>query len=50
MNPEGIRLVDSDDDITEVGIENNGPWSNKNESMELMDDDSRATSSFTKEA
>ena len=57
MNPEGIRLVDNEDDITEIGIENNGPWADKNESiyMELMNNDvknysSRAIESFTKEA
>ena len=55
MNPKGISLVDSDDDITEVVIENNGTWSNKNESIyvKLMDDDvqnynSRVVGSFTK--
>ncbi|XP_057483048.1 uncharacterized protein LOC130769809 isoform X2 [Actinidia eriantha] len=57
MNPKGISLVDIDDDITEVVIENNRPWSDKNESIyvKLMDDDvqnynSRAAGSFTKEA
>ncbi|GFS40336.1 hypothetical protein Acr_00g0067940 [Actinidia rufa] len=57
MNDKGISLVDSDEDVTEVGIGNNGPWSYKNESIyvDLMDEDvknynSRVTGSFTKEA
>ena len=57
MNCKGISLVDNDEDVTEVGIGNNGPWSSKNESIyvELMDEDvknynSRVTRSFTKEA
>ena len=58
MNRKGISLVDSDEDVTEVGVGNNGPWSSKNESsiyMELMDEDvknynNEVTGSFTKEA
>ena len=49
--------MDSDDDIKEVGFENNRSWSDENESIyvELMDDDvqnynSRSTGFFTKEA
>ncbi|GFY93357.1 hypothetical protein Acr_08g0017530 [Actinidia rufa] len=40
MNRNGISQLDSDNDVTEVGIGNNGPWSYKNESiyMELMDE------------
>ncbi|GFY98694.1 hypothetical protein Acr_13g0000950 [Actinidia rufa] len=57
MNGKGISLVDSDEDVTEVGIGKNGPWSYKNECIyvDLMDEDvknynSRVTGSFTKEA
>ncbi|PSR91149.1 L10-interacting MYB domain-containing protein [Actinidia chinensis var. chinensis] len=57
MNRKGISVVDSDEDVMEVGIGNNGPWSSKNESIyvELMDEyvknyNSRVTGSFTKEA
>ena len=57
MNRNGISQVDSDEDVTEVGIGNNGPWSYKNKSIyvELMDENvknynSRVTGSFTKEA
>ncbi|GFS41605.1 hypothetical protein Acr_00g0075320 [Actinidia rufa] len=40
MNGKGISLVDSDEDVTEVGIGNNGPWSYKNETIyvDLMDE------------
>ncbi|GFS35286.1 hypothetical protein Acr_00g0038870 [Actinidia rufa] len=36
-----ISLVDSDEDVTEVGIGKNGPWSYKNECIyvDLMDED-----------
>ena len=57
MNRTRISLADSDEDVTEVGIGNNGPWSSNNESIyvDLMDEDvknynSRVTGSFTKEA
>ena len=56
MNRTRISLADSDEDVTEVGIGNNRPWSSNNESIyvNLMDEDvknytSRVTGSFTKE-
>ncbi|GFS35652.1 hypothetical protein Acr_00g0041280 [Actinidia rufa] len=41
MNHTRISLADSDEDVMEVGIGNNGPWSSNNESIyvDLMDED-----------
>ena len=57
MNRTRISLADSDEDVTEVGIGNNGPWSSNNEFIyvDLMDEDvknynNRVIRSFTKEA